>query len=192
MKAGVLALQGDVREHLDIIGRGGCAAVPVRNASDLQAIDALILPGGESTTIGSLLERHEMLDPLRKRIESGMPAFGTCAGAILLAREVLGGDVPRPGGMDLVVHRNAYGRQVDSFEEDVDVRGLGTVRGAFIRAPRIEQTGESVDVLAERHGRAVVVREGHLLAATFHPEITGDDRLHRWFLEEICGPAGRA
>jgi 5'-phosphate synthase pdxT subunit len=127
-----------------------------------------------------------MLDPLRKRLEGGLPAFGTCAGTILLAREVRGGDVPRVGVLDAVVHRNAYGRQVDSFEDDVDVAPVGTIRAVFIRAPVIEEVGTDVQVLGEQGGHPVVVRQGRLLAATFHPELAGEPGLHRYFLDEVC------
>ncbi|HVL81132.1 MAG TPA: pyridoxal 5'-phosphate synthase glutaminase subunit PdxT [Actinomycetota bacterium] len=186
VKVGVLALQGDVSEHLDLI-RGSGAAVPVRTAADLDTVDAVVLPGGESTTIAGLLERGEMMAPLRKAIASGMPAFGTCAGAIVLASEVRGGDVPHLGVLDMVVQRNAYGRQVDSFETRVDVASVGEVDAVFIRAPVIEEVGTDVDVLATHDGRPVVVRQGRVLAATFHPEIAGDPGLHRYFLEQVCG-----
>lgn len=188
MKVGVLALQGDVREHLSVFRALEAAAVPVKTAADLEAVDAVVLPGGESTTIGYLLAEHGMTDLLRKRLEDGMPAMGTCAGTIVLAREVLGGDIPKIGVLDAVVHRNAYGRQVDSFEGTVDVRGVGDVGAIFIRAPIVESVGEGVDVLAtDDREHPVVLRQGRILAATFHPEIAGDAGLHRYFLEEICG-----
>jgi 5'-phosphate synthase pdxT subunit len=187
LKIGVLALQGDFCEHLRALKEIGAVAVPVKTREDLESVDALVLPGGESTTIGFMLAEHDMIDPLRKRIDDGMPAYGTCAGMILLAREVRGGDIPKLGVLDAAVHRNAYGRQVDSFEEDVDVRGLGPVRGVFIRAPVIEQTGADVETLAEQNGRPVVVRQDKILASAFHPELTDDTRLHRFFVEHVCG-----
>lgn len=188
MKIGVLALQGDVREHLEVLRGLDAAAVPVRSAADLDTVDALVLPGGESTTIGYLLGEHGMLDPLRKRLSGGLPALATCAGTILLAREVLGGDVPKIGVLDAVVRRNAYGRQVDSFEGTVSVRDVGEVGAVFIRAPVVESVGEGVDVLAtDDRDRPVVLRQGRILATTFHPEIAPDAGLHRYFLERISG-----
>lgn len=187
MKIGILALQGDVREHLSVCRGLGAAAEPVKTSAELDAVDVLVLPGGESTTVGLLLAEHGMVEPVRKRLEDGMPAFGTCAGAILLASDVVGGDVPRPGGVDMTVHRNAYGRQVDSFEDDVHVAPVGMVRAVFIRAPVIERVGPDVEVLGEQNGRPVVVRSGSVLVATFHPELAGEEGLHRYFLEEVCG-----
>ena len=186
MKIGVFALQGDVREHLSLFQALGHAAVPVKTTPDLEAVDALVIPGGESTTMGFLASEHGLIEPIRKRVEAGMPVFGTCAGAILLAREVRGGDVPKIGVLDIAVHRNAYGRQVDSFEQDVAVDGIGTITAVFIRAPVIDEVGEGVEVLASHDGRPAVVRQGRVLAATFHPEIAGEDRLHRFFIETVC------
>ena len=183
MKVGVLALQGDVREHVEILRGLDAATVPVRTSEDLQEVDALVLPGGESTTIGFMLEEHGMIEPLRKRIEDGLPVLGTCAGAILLAKTIEGGEVPRIGILDTVVHRNAYGRQVDSFEDDVDVEGVGHVHAVFIRAPVIESIGEGVDVLATHRDGPVVVRQNNILAATFHPELAHEDGLHRLLLD---------
>lgn len=188
MKVGVLALQGDVREHLEVFRALDAAAVPVKTAADLETVEAMVLPGGESTTIGYLLSERGMIDPLRKRLHEGMPALGTCAGTIVLAREVLGGDVPKLGVLDAVVHRNAYGRQVDSFEGTVAVRDVGDVGAIFIRAPIVGSVGEAVDVLArDDRDHPVVLRQGRILAATFHPEIAGETRLHRYFLDEVCG-----
>lgn len=186
-RIGVLALQGDFREHLKAFRAVGTAAVPVKTEGDLEHAEALVLPGGESTTIGFLLAEHGMLDPIRKRIGGGMPVWGTCAGAILLAREVVGGDVPKLRVLDAVVHRNAYGRQVDSFEEDVAVEGVGNIRGVFIRAPVIEAVGDGVRVLSEQNGRPVAVRQSRILATTFHPELTEDRSLHKYFVEDVCG-----
>ena len=183
MSVGVLALQGDVREHSQLLKDLGATAVPVQTLDDLERVDALILPGGESTTIGFMLSEHAMIEPLRKRIEGGLPVLGTCAGAILLARNVLGGEVPNIGVLDATIHRNAYGRQVDSFEDDVDVEGIGVVHAVFIRAPVIESVGTDVKVLAEHRDGPVVVREGNIIAATFHPELAGESGLHRLLLE---------
>jgi 5'-phosphate synthase pdxT subunit len=179
MKVGVLALQGDVREHTEILRGLDAATVSVRTAEDLQEVDALVLPGGESTTIGFMLDEHGMIDPLRKRIEDGLPVLGTCAGAILLAKTVEGGDVPRIGLLDAVVHRNAYGRQVDSFEDDIEVEGVGGVHAVFIRAPIIESTGDGVQTLATHRDGPVVVKQDNILAATFHPELAHEDGLHK-------------
>ena len=185
MKVGVLALQGDVREHARALERVGATSVLVKHADQLQDIDALIVPGGESTTIGKLLDRFGLLSPLVERARDGMPLYGTCAGAILMATEVVGReDAPhRFSLLDIAVRRNAYGRQIDSFETDLDVTGLkGDFRAVFIRAPVIERVGEDVEVLATCDDRPVLVRQGHLLASTFHPEMTDDPRIHELFV----------
>jgi 5'-phosphate synthase pdxT subunit len=197
---GVLALQGDVREHLAALERCGVRAVPVRRPSELDDVDALVLPGGESTTMSRMLETFELLEPVRKRLADGMPAYGSCAGMILLAREVLDGrpDQRQLGGLDVVVRRNAFGRQVDSFEADLDLTGVegGPVRAVFIRAPWVESAGEDVEVLATvprqpgaeaAEGRIVAVRQGMVLATAFHPELTGDGRVHRLFCDLVRG-----
>ena len=181
MKAGVLALQGDFREHARMFAECGATPVLVRTREELGAVECLALPGGESTAIGRLARVHELVDPLRSRAEEGMPLFGTCAGMIILARGVRGGE-PLLGLLDVEVERNAYGRQVDSFEADVEVRGVGSVRGVFIRAPRVQSVGRGVEVLAEHEGEPVVVQQANLLAASFHPEIAGDSRLHERLL----------
>jgi 5'-phosphate synthase pdxT subunit len=185
---GVLALQGDVREHANLLKGVGATVKAVKTSDDLEGIDALVLPGGESTTIGFMLDEHHMIEPLRKRIEDGLPTLGTCAGAILLANTVVGGgprEWPRIGVLDAVVHRNAYGRQVDSFEDDVDVQDVGTVHAVFIRAPVIDSVGVGVDVLASHRGGPVVVRQGSVIAATFHPELAHESGLHRLLLEAV-------
>jgi pyridoxal 5'-phosphate synthase pdxT subunit len=192
---GVLALQGDVREHLAALAAAGdVRAVPVRRPAELDTVDALVIPGGESTTISRLLETFELLDPLRTRIAAGMPAYGSCAGMILLAREVLDGrpDQQQLGGLDVVVRRNAFGRQVDSFETDLGVEGVsgGPMRAVFIRAPWVESVTGSVEVLSrikggQADGRIVAVRQGNVLATAFHPELTGDLRVHRLFVEMV-------
>lgn len=204
---GVLALQGDVREHLAALEACDVRAVAVRRRGELDAVDALVLPGGESTTMSRLLETFELLDPLRVRVAAGMPAYGSCAGMILLAAEVIDGrpDQRQIGGLDVVVRRNAFGRQVDSFECDLDVTGVegDPVRAVFIRAPWVEKVGEQVEVLAsvprgqgagEAAGRIVAVRQGMVLATAFHPELTGDGRVHRLFCDMVRGtrPHGAA
>ena len=189
---GVLALQGDVREHLAMLADCGVRAVPVRRPGELDAVDALVLPGGESTTMSRLLEIFELLEPLRKRIADGMPAYGSCAGMILLAERVLDGrpDQRQLGGLDVVVRRNAFGRQVDSFEGDVAFAGFDVpVRAVFIRAPWVERAGDDVRVLASAAGHAVAVRQGPMLATAFHPEVTGDRRVHQLFVDIVTGEA---
>ena len=188
MKVGVLGLQGDVREHVRALESAGAATSVVKRADQLAAVDGLVLPGGESTTIGKLLDRYDLLDPLRDRVRDGMPLYGTCAGAILMASEIVGPqDAPhRLGVMDIAVRRNAYGRQLDSFEADLAVDGLESdFRAVFIRAPVIEGTGAEVEVLAEVDGRPVLVRQGTMMASTFHPEMTPDARLHEMFVSLI-------
>jgi pyridoxal 5'-phosphate synthase pdxT subunit len=197
---GVLALQGDVREHLAALSGCGVRAVPVRRASELDAVDAVVLPGGESTTMSRLLATFELLEPLRARIASGMPTYGSCAGMILLAREVLDGrpDQQQLGGLDVVVRRNAFGRQVDSFETDVAFDGVGAVHAVFIRAPWVESVGPGVEVLARvpdvgpAAGRVVAVRQGAVLATAFHPELTGDTRVHALFCDIVRSAAAVA
>jgi len=183
---GVLALQGDVLEHLRALRRCGAHAVAVRTLEHVRAVDGLILPGGESTTIGKLLSRFGLLEPIRARIDAGLPVFGTCAGMILLSDE-LDQDEAQPllGGLHVRTRRNAFGRQVDSFDVAVEVVGIdgGPVDVSFIRAPRVEEVlAVDVEVLAEVDGHPVVVRQGRLLATAFHPEVTGDDRLHASFV----------
>lgn len=185
MKVGVLALQGDVREHLELL-RPFVAAVPVRTVDELECVDALVLPGGESTTIAGLLDRSGLLDVISERLESGMPTFGTCAGAILLATNIFGGDVPHLAAIDIDIERNAYGRQVDSFVSDVDVDGVGTLSAVFIRAPVISRTGTDVKTLASAKGSPVVAQQERVLVCTFHPELAGHDELHRYFVEKVC------
>ncbi|WP_225727328.1 MULTISPECIES: pyridoxal 5'-phosphate synthase glutaminase subunit PdxT [unclassified Nocardia] len=195
-RIGVLALQGDVREHFAAIEHCGATPVNVRRAAELDAVDALILPGGESTAISKLLEVFELLEPLRARLRDGMPAFGSCAGMILLASEVLDTrpDAKHLYGIDMTVRRNAFGRQVDSFETDLDFAGLddAPVRAVFIRAPLVERVGPGVEVLATIPtgpflGRIVAVRQGNVLATSFHPEVTGDLRVHELFVDLVRG-----
>jgi 5'-phosphate synthase pdxT subunit len=184
MKAGVLALQGDFREHAGVLADLGATPVLVRTAEELAEVDCLAIPGGESTTIGRLARIHGLVEPVRQRAAAGMPVLGTCAGMIVMAKEVAGGD-PLLSLMDVRVARNAYGRQVDSFEAEVSIQGEDRpVRAVFIRAPVVERIGEGVEVLAELEDRPVVVEQGRLLAAAFHPELAGDPRLHRRLLEK--------
>ena len=188
LKAGVLALQGDVREHYRALEGVGATAIEVRYPEDLAGVDVLVMPGGESTTIGKLLRRSGLLDALRERVTGGMPLYGTCAGLILMAGRVTGKhDAPdRLGVLDVTVERNAYGRQVDSFESDLVVAGLDEpFRAVFIRAPVIEETRGDVEVLATHDGAPVLVRQGALWGSTFHPEMTGDNRVHSLFIDHV-------
>ena len=181
-KVGVLALQGDFREHARALASIDAVPVEVRTPDDLTDVDRLVIPGGESTTIGKLAHAYDLVDPIRERARDGMPILGTCAGMIVLAERVIDGD-PLLSLMDVTVRRNAYGRQVDSFEADVDVEGIDhAVRGVFIRAPWIEDVGADVDVLSRHEGRPVVLRQGSLLAASFHPELVGETALHAYFM----------
>jgi 5'-phosphate synthase pdxT subunit len=187
---GVLALQGDVREHLASLTGLGAHAIGVRRPEELDTVDAMVLPGGESTTIAKLARTFDLLDPLRERVADGMPVLGTCAGMILLADRVLDGAAGQEtiGGLDVTVRRNAFGRQVDSFEGPVDVIGLDApVHGVFIRAPWVEEVGPEVEVLArvEHLDRIVMVRQGTLLATSFHPEVGDDPRVHGMLLDLV-------
>ena len=190
---GVFALQGDVREHLRALRELGVDAVPVRRPAELEACDGLVLPGGESTTMAKLARTFELFEPLQKRIRGGMPTFGTCAGMIMLADRIEGGtsDQETLGGLDITVRRNAFGRQVDSFEGDLDFAGLDDrVHAVFIRAPWVEQVGPAVEVLArvsagEAAGRIVAVRQGPLMATSFHPEVDSDGRIHQLFVDLV-------
>lgn len=193
---GVLAVQGDVREHLVALRESGAEAVSVRRPEELERVDGLVLPGGESTTMIRLLRTFDLLAPLRERIADGLPAYGSCAGMILLAEQVLDGqpDQETVGGLDVTVRRNAFGRQVDSFETDLELTGVagGPVHAVFIRAPWVEASGPEVEVLATvpsgpAAGRVVAVRQGHLLATSFHPEVTGDHRVHAAFVDSLAG-----
>lgn len=191
---GVLALQGDVREHVAALAACAAEARPVRRPAELDGLDGVVLPGGESTAMGKLAAAFDLLEPLRDAIERGLPAYGSCAGMVMLADRVLDGtsDQLTVGGMDVVVRRNAFGRQVDSFEGDVRFEGLGgpAYHAVFIRAPWVEEAGDGVEILARvasgpAAGRVVAVRQGRLLATSFHPELTGDLRVHRLFLDLV-------
>ncbi len=195
MIVGVLALQGDVREHLRALAECdvcGVVARPVRRPSELDDVDALVIPGGESTTMSKLMVDLGLLEPLRKRVAGGMPAYGSCAGMIMLATDILDGrpDQQALAGIEMAVRRNAFGRQVDSFEAPVEIDGIagGPLHAVFIRAPWVESVGDAVEVLGRvtegpAAGRIVAVRQGNLLATAFHPELTGDLRVHRFFVE---------
>ena len=180
MKGGVLALQGDFREHAHVLADLGIAPVEVRRPDDLAQVDLLVIPGGESTTIGKLAAIAGLVEPIRERTASGMPMLGTCAGMIVMAKRVEGGE-PLLSLVDITVRRNAYGRQVDSFESDVEVNGIDhPVRAVFIRAPIVEDVGPNVSVLAEHEGHPIVLEQGNLVVASFHPELAGETRLHEY------------
>jgi len=191
---GILALQGDVREHIAAVEALGGEALPVRRAGELASVDALILPGGESTTIWRLMRAFDLLEPLRERVSEGMPTYGSCAGMILLADRVVDAVAGQEtiGGLDVTVRRNAFGRQVDSFESALSIPVLGDqpVHAVFIRAPWVEEVGATVEILGSvEFGGAnhpVVVRQGHLLATSFHPELTGDLRIHKYFIDQVA------
>ena len=197
MLVGVLALQGDFREHLFALAECGVEAIAVKSLEEINSIDALVLPGGESTTIAKLARTFGLFDRIQERIKSGLPTYGSCAGMILLADRITGAAVGQEsfGGMDITVRRNAFGRQVDSFEADLSMKGITApaIRAIFIRAPWVEMVGSGVEVLAsvEIDGELhpVAVQQGNLLATSFHPEITGDNRVHRYFIETICKAA---
>ncbi|MEV1289882.1 pyridoxal 5'-phosphate synthase glutaminase subunit PdxT [Micromonospora sp. NPDC049679] len=198
MIIGVLALQGDVREHLHALTECDAQARPVRRPAELESVDALVIPGGESTTMSKLAAEFDLLDPIRKRIAGGMPAYGSCAGMIMLATNVLDGRPDQRGfdGIEMTVRRNAFGRQVDSFESPVEIDGIegDPFHAVFIRAPWVESVGADVEVLGqvttgEAAGRIVAVRRGDVLATSFHPELTGDLRLHRYFVDLVRNAA---
>jgi len=186
MRIGVLALQGAFKEHLDTLAAIGVEGVPVRLPQDLQGVSGLILPGGESTTMRRLIDRWGLRQPILDLARRGAPLFGTCAGMIVLARRIIGEEEPILPLLDVTVERNAFGRQLDSFETELSVPVLGDtpVHAVFIRAPVIERSGPDVDVLARlEDGRVVAVRERNIIATAFHPELTGDDRFHRYFIK---------
>ena len=184
---GVLAVQGDVREHVRVLTSLGAQAHGIRRPTELTDLDGLVIPGGESTTMDKLVRAFDLFDPLRALSAGGLPVYGSCAGMIMLADRIAEGrpDQQTLGGLDITVRRNAFGRQVDSFEEDIEFVGLdgGPVRAVFIRAPWVEDAGDGVDVLARAAGKIVAVRQGALLATSFHPEVTGDTRVHELFVE---------
>lgn len=195
LRVGVLALQGDFREHINALSHCQVQTLEVRRESELNSVDALVIPGGESTTIASLAKTFEIFEPIKKRIASGMPTYGSCAGMILLADNIVAAKEGQEtfGGIEITVRRNAFGRQVDSFESDISAPAISDspIRAIFIRAPWVEKVGQKVEVLASIQGsdnssHAVAVRQGHLLATAFHPEITDDYSVHRYFLESVC------
>jgi 5'-phosphate synthase pdxT subunit len=189
VRVGVLALQGDVREHLAVLSGLGAEVCPIRRAAELADIDGIVIPGGESTTMSRLLDVFELREPLQRKLADGLPAYGSCAGMIMLATRILDGrpDQVPLGALDIAVRRNAFGRQVDSFEADLEFADLDgpTMRAVFIRAPWVESVGESVEVLARVGEHPVAVRSGAALATSFHPEITGDHRVHEMFLKMV-------
>lgn len=192
MRVGVLGLQGDFREHVAALKECGANVSIVRRPAELALVDALVLPGGESTAIANLARSFDLLEPIKQRISNGMPVYGSCAGMILLADRVLDAADGQEtfGGLDITVRRNAFGRQVDSFETDLEFQGIGSppIRAVFIRAPWVESVGPGVEVLATFE-HAVAVRQGALLATSFHPELTGDYRIHKFFIDSVALPA---
>jgi 5'-phosphate synthase pdxT subunit len=193
MKVGVLALQGDIREHISSLIACGVTPIAVRRSAELDQIDALVLPGGESTTIAQLSEVFGVYDPIKTRIAQGLPVYGSCAGMILLANEILDAKQGQKsfGGLDITVRRNAFGRQVDSFESDIAFAdgSADLIRAIFIRAPWVERVGDGVQVLATVDSHPVAIRSQTLFATSFHPELTEDHRIHRYFIEEVARPA---
>jgi 5'-phosphate synthase pdxT subunit len=193
MKVGVLALQGDVREHIQALLACGVEAAAVRRAEEIERVDALVLPGGESTTIAQLAEVFGIFELLKNKIKNGMPVYGSCAGMILLADQILDAKQGQKsfGGLDITVRRNAFGRQVDSFESDIAFNDGSEqlIRAVFIRAPWVEKVSDSVQVLASVDAHPVAVRSKTALATSFHPELTGDHRIHRYFIEQVARPA---
>lgn len=184
-KIGVLALQGAVREHVQMLEALGCEAVTIKHAEDLAELDGLVLPGGESTAMRKMLDRHELLEPIRVLAKNGLPMFGTCAGLILLAREVVGYE-SHLAVMDVKVARNSYGRQVDSFEVSLNIKGIGEdIPAVFIRAPHMEAVGEQVEILATYDEQIILARDGHLLGCSFHPELTQDTRIMEYFINSM-------
>jgi 5'-phosphate synthase pdxT subunit len=192
-KVGILALQGDVVEHAAALTRAGASPSEVKTPADLANVDALIIPGGESTTVMKLLERSGLAGPIVQRVRAGMPLWGTCMGMIVAAREIDGLDQPSLGVIDIAVRRNAFGRQNESAEVNLRIDALGAepFHAIFIRAPWIERFGPAVELLAERDGRGVMVREGNVLATSFHPELSGDLRVHEYFLRMVADQAGK-
>ncbi|HEY0613969.1 MAG TPA: pyridoxal 5'-phosphate synthase glutaminase subunit PdxT [Candidatus Elarobacter sp.] len=187
-RIGVLALQGDVVEHVGALERAGAEVAEVRTPEDLASVDALVVPGGESTTVIRLIDRFALTEPIKARVRAGMPFWGTCMGMIVAARDVAETGQPTLGLLDVTVRRNAFGRQVDSAEVPLAIPALGEepFPAVFIRAPWIERTGPEVETLAERDGHGVMVRQGNVLGTSFHPELTGDDRVHAYFLEMLA------
>jgi len=191
---GVLALQGDFAEHCAALERAGAQAIAVKTRAELERVDGLVVPGGESTTVMKLLERFDLIEPIVARVRGGMPLWGTCMGMIVVAHDVAGLEQPTLDLLDVTVRRNAFGRQNESAEVDLDVPALGPAPfpAIFIRAPWIERAGPAVEVLAQRNGHGVMVRQGHVLGTSFHPELTGDARVHEYFLGMVAAAVGKA
>ncbi len=187
MRVGVLALQGDFREHIAALSAIGVEAIAVKTADEINSVDALVLPGGESTTIAKLARIFGVFDLLKSKISGGLPVYGSCAGLILLANKIMDGAEGQEtfGGLEITARRNAFGRQVDSFEGEIEFAGIGKLNGVFIRAPWVEEVSNSVEVLATSHGHPVAVKQGNILATSFHPELTDNHAVHRYFVEEI-------
>lgn len=185
MRVGVLTLQGDFREHLAVLKKLGVEGCGVRTVEDLEKVDGLIMPGGESTTIANLLEKSGLLSEIKKRGQNGLPIYGTCAGEILLAKEITNHPRSYLGLIDIAVRRNAYGRQIDSFESDLNIENIGAFHAVFIRAPIIERVGPKVEVLAQQDSVPVMVQQKNILASSFHPELTNDLRIHEYFIKVI-------
>ena len=186
MRVGVLALQGAFAEHISMLEKCGAEAFEIRQNKDLdQKFDGLVIPGGESTVMGKLMRELDLMDTVKELISGGMPVFGTCAGLIVLAKDIAGGEAPHVGSMNITAKRNAYGRQLGSFNAEAEFRGIGVVPMTFIRAPYIEKAGEDVEILAEVGGKMVAARQGNQLVTAFHPELTGDTRVHEYFLGMI-------
>ena len=185
MKIGVLALQGDFKEHIEILNKLDVNAIEVRMPYDLSGIDGLIIPGGESTTIGLLMKRTSLDKEIKNKHSNGMPIYGTCAGAILLAKEIIGSKQFKLGLIDMSIKRNCYGRQIDSFEVNLSIKDIGDFKGIFIRAPVITRYNNGCEVMAEFQHNPVMVKENNILISTFHPELTGDTRIHRYFLDMV-------
>jgi pyridoxal 5'-phosphate synthase pdxT subunit len=194
MIVGVLALQGDVAEHVAALEKSGAVAIPVKTLAELERVDGLVIPGGESTTVMKLLARFELAEPIVARVRAGMPLWGTCMGMIVVARDVAGLDQPSLGLLDVTVRRNAFGRQNESAEIELAIPALGPrpFPAIFIRAPWIERAGPSVEVLAARDGHGVMVRQGAVLGTSFHPELTADPRVHAYFLSMVEAAVGKA
>lgn len=186
MKIGILALQGDVREHINILRNLNSEAVKVKMPEDMEDIDALIIPGGESTAIGMLIKKYSLGERIKEKHSQGMPIYGTCAGAILLAKEVLGSKINSLKLADISIERNAYGRQLDSFETELSIKDIGNFKGIFIRAPVIKKHN-GVEILAEHNETPVMIKQDNILITTFHPELTNDARVHKYFLDMAKG-----
>lgn len=187
MNIGVLSLQGDFREHIEILKKCGVNTVSVKLPEDLEYVDGLIIPGGESTTIGNLMQRHGLGKEIIKKHKQGIAIYGTCAGAILLAKDIVGSKQPRLNLLDISVKRNDYGRQIDSFETELNIEKIGKFNGIFIRAPVIEQVKNDVKVLSEFNNKPVLIQKGNILASTFHPELTDDKGVHEYFIGMVDG-----